>query len=87
MTDQIGDFSRLAADCRVGLVLDSATLQLDKFPASEITRVLDFIHERRQQRRQMAARCRKTARQHLHWDAATTALMKGYRALAQGEVA
>jgi glycosyltransferase involved in cell wall biosynthesis len=87
MTDGIGDFSRLAAEERVGLVLEASLLQLDKFPKEELSRVIDFVRESRQRRALVADRCRDLARARLHWDASTAALLESYRAIAPTEVA
>jgi len=81
MTDGIGDFSGMATRRRVGLVLEAGLLDRDELPPKEIFRIVGFVRESVKQRTQLSTRCRRAAREDLHWDVATATLTESYRKL------
>jgi glycosyltransferase involved in cell wall biosynthesis len=81
MTEGIGDFSRLARRKRVGLVLEPGLLDREEVPPEEISRIIGFLRESSEQHQQMSTRCRRTAREHLHWNTASTTLLNAYRGI------
>jgi len=78
MTDGIGDFSALAAESGLGLLLDAALLELAEYPPAQIVRLSEFVQESWLWRATVAARCRLAARERLHWDMAAARLSKAY---------
>ena len=82
MTDGIGDFSGLARRKRVGLVLEPGLLDRDELPPEEISRIIGFVRESLEQRRQVSARCRRVAREYLHWDTASATLLNAYHRIS-----
>jgi glycosyltransferase involved in cell wall biosynthesis len=81
MTDRIGDFSSLAASSGIGIVLEPAVLDADHFPSDDLRRIVDFLRTSMSRRQEIATRCRRTARDLLHWEAAGADLIQAYRGL------
>jgi glycosyltransferase involved in cell wall biosynthesis len=85
MTEDIGDFARLAAREGVGLVLSPGLLDLEAWPDAELARIAGYVRESQRAGRRRARRCRDVARKHLHWDAALPGLVQGYRNLLDAD--
>ena len=79
MTDGIGDFSQLAQEKGVGVVLAADLLEQPEYPESEVTRLLEFIRRSQEQQAKLGTICRNLARRTLHWDAAAATLAQAYR--------
>jgi glycosyltransferase involved in cell wall biosynthesis len=78
MSDGIGDFSQMASDQRLGLVLSSRLMDLEEFPAEELRRIIEFTRGSMRERQQVSSRCRRAAAEHLHWDKASSGLFNAY---------
>jgi hypothetical protein len=78
LTEGIGDFSEMAANQRLGLVLNSNLLDLEKLPAEELARILEFARGSMRERQQVSLQCRRAAAEHLHWDTASSRLFNAY---------
>lgn len=79
MTDRIGDYSKMAADRDIGLVLDPGLLNESVWPDADLMRIEAFIDHCRSDREAMARRCRDAAWETLHWGPAIERLAAAYR--------
>ena len=70
MTGGIGDYSQLAAESGTGLVLAAEIVEKDGFTPAVIEQVVRYVQECKKEREAVAARCRRVAREYLHWDVA-----------------
>jgi hypothetical protein len=83
MTDSIGDFSGVARSKSVGLIIGPRFLESGELPEHQLEHIIEFVRESMTDRRIIAARCQKVAREELHWDKAARNMLAAYSALLQ----
>ncbi len=87
MTERIGDYSQLAREHEVGVVLDPQWLVSQNWPEAELRRILDLVERSHAGREEMARRCRDLAWEMIHWEPASERLALAYSRVLLGEPA
>jgi len=84
MTDCKGNFSKLAKDSNVGLVLSSRSVVGDQDPDDIVESIFRYLQQCRVERDAVAKRCQAIGREHLHWDGAGRRLLDANNSLLDG---
>ena len=79
MTNGIGDYSDLAEQQKIGLVLEASTLDVDQYPDEDLDKIIAFARNSANNRDDVKKQCQEVAYSFLHWEPAVRKWILGYK--------